>query len=210
MGEQYTAKVKKVIQLAESFAKKAKRNYVGTEHLLVGILKEGNNTAANILIENKVTLENVMQVLESVQEDVISMDSDTVERRKTLIKTPKYEEILFLSMLEAGRDQLLEAGTEHLLIGIMREGDSVAVRIMMDLNIDPQKLYNEIMKVINEDANIGANERHGNSKARGSFNQTPTLNQFGSDLTKRAQEGKLDPIIGRKNEKRSGLPRNSC
>ena len=82
----------------------------------------------------------------------------------------------------------------------MREGDSVAVRIMMDLKADPQKLYNEIIKVINEEDNVNSSTKQGKSKTRGSFNQTPTLNQFGTDLTKRAAEGKLDPVIGRKEE----------
>ena len=82
----------------------------------------------------------------------------------------------------------------------MREGDSVAVRIMMDLNVNPQKLYNEIVKVINEDENAGANDKQPKGKARGSYNQTPTLNQYGTDLTKKATVGKLDPVIGRKDE----------
>ena len=82
----------------------------------------------------------------------------------------------------------------------MREGDSVAVRIMMDLGVNPQKLYNQIAKVINENNNAVNQARPNNTKGKGSFNQTPTLNQFGTDLTKQAEDGKLDPVIGRKNE----------
>ena len=89
-------------------------------------------------------------------------------------------------------------GTEHILVGIMREGDSVAVRIMMDLNVNPQRLYNEIVKAINEADNQEQTEKR--SSNNGSYNQTPTLNQYGSDLTKKAREGKLDPVIGRKDE----------
>jgi len=92
-------------------------------------------------------------------------------------------------------------GTEHLLIGIMREGESIAVRIMLDLNLNLQKLYNEIMKVINEYEEASQNKENGKAKySKGSFNSTPTLNQFGNDLTKSAAEGKLDPVIGRKEE----------
>lgn len=87
-------------------------------------------------------------------------------------------------------------GTEHLLIGIMREADSIAVRIMLDLNVNPQKLYNEIVKVINDYETGDENSKQ--SSKSGSFNSTPTLNQFGVDLTKQASEGKLDPVIGRK------------
>ena len=89
-------------------------------------------------------------------------------------------------------------GTEHILVGIMREGDSVAVRIRMDLNVNPQRLYNEIVKSINEADNQEQTEKR--SSNNGSYNQTPTLNQYGSDLTKKAREGKLDPVIGRKDE----------
>ena len=90
-------------------------------------------------------------------------------------------------------------GTEHLLIGIMLEGDSIAVRIMMDLNVNSQKLYNEIVKVVNEDE-ISGNEGKKSSMSLGSYNSTNTLNQFGTDLTKQAREGKLDPVIGRNDE----------
>ena len=197
MGEQYTAKVKKVIQLAESFAKKAKRNYVGTEHLLVGILKEGNNTAANILIENKVTLENVMQVLESVQEDVISMDSDTVERRKTLIKTPKYEEILFLSMLEAGRDQLLEAGTEHLLISIIKDVENAGCKVLERLNVNVQKIYMDAVKTLGRELSSAKNEYLAKRKQGKVRSATPILDKYSRDLTRLAKDGHLDPVIGR-------------
>lgn len=197
MGEQYTAKVKKVIQLAESFAKKAKRNYVGTEHLLVGILKEGNNTAANILIENKVTLENVMQVLESVQEDVISMDSDTVERRKTLIKTPKYEEVLFLSMLEAGRDQLLEAGTEHLLISIIKDVENAGCKVLERLNVNVQKIYMDAVKTLGRELSSAKNEYLAKRKQGKVRSATPILDKYSRDLTRLAKDGHLDPVIGR-------------
>ena len=106
--------------------------------------------------------------------------------------------MLFKKLENFGSDYI---GTEHLLIGIMREGDSVAVRIMLDLNINPQKLYNEIVKVVNEYEDTSEKQESANRKiAKGSYNSTPTLNQFGNDLTKAAIEGKLDPVIGRKEE----------
>ena len=113
------------------------------------------------------------------------------EEAQTVLMNAKKE------MLDLGHPYI---GTEHLLIGIMREGDSIAVRIMLDLGVNPQKLYNEIIKVINEDENANINEKQSNWKRRGSYNQTPTLNQYGTDLTKKAAEGKLDPVIGRKTE----------
>ncbi|MCI8410853.1 MAG: ATP-dependent Clp protease ATP-binding subunit, partial [Clostridia bacterium] len=93
-------------------------------------------------------------------------------------------------------------GTEHILIGILREGDCIAARILLDLNVNIPKLYNEIVKVINEGEELSSNDnssRH-NNKKNGSYNSTQTLNQFGDDLTKKAEQGKLDPIVGRKEE----------
>lgn len=114
--------------------------------------------------------------------------------------TPRTKRIIenaFLESKKLGSDYI---GTEHLLVGIMREGDSVAVRVMMDLNVDPQKLYNEIIKVINEEDNESYGETGNTKKSMGSFNQTGTLNQFGTDLTRLASDGKLDPVIGRQSE----------
>ena len=112
--------------------------------------------------------------------------------------TPRTKRVIENAFMEARRLNSQYIGTEHLLVGIMREGDSVAVRIMMDLNVNPQKLYNEIVKTINETDSKEQGAKRGSN--RGSFNSTPTLNQYGSDLTKRATEGKLDPVIGRSTE----------
>ena len=127
-------------------------------------------------------------------------EGDKSQNRGEIGFTPRSKRVIENAFLEARKLGSEFIGTEHLLIGIMREGDSVAVRIMMDLNVNPQKLYNEIVKVINEDENAGVSDKQPKGKARGSYNQTPTLNQYGTDLTKKATEGKLDPVIGRKDE----------
>ena len=114
--------------------------------------------------------------------------------------TPRTKRVIENAFREARKLGTEYIGTEHLLIGIMREGDSVAVRIMMNLNINPQRLYTEILKVINEDEAVMNNEKSNNNASYGSYNQTTTLNQYGADLTKQAKEGKLDPVIGRKKE----------
>ena len=124
---------------------------------------------------------------------------EAIDDREALGFTPRSKRVIENAFIEARKLGSEYIGTEHLLIGIMREGDSVAVRIMMDLGIDPRKLYNEIVKVINEDE-ADTNSNKATDKNSGSFNSTPTLNQFGSDLTKQAREGKLDPVIGRKTE----------
>ena len=114
--------------------------------------------------------------------------------------TPRTKRVIENAFREARKLGSDYIGTEHILIGIMREGDSIAVRIMLDLGVDPQKLYNEIIKVINEDEIPNKNIKQDTTKRLGSYNQTTTLNQFSTDLTKQAIEGKLDPIVGRKEE----------
>lgn len=198
MGEQYTVKAKKAMQLAESFAKKSKQTYVGTEHLLVGILKEHDNTAANVLIENKVTLERVIGVLESAQEEVVVTDSDVVEKKRTLIKTPKYEEILSQSVLEARRDQLLEAGTEHFVVSMIKDVENAGCKILETLNVNVQKIYMDLIKTLGREPAVAKNEylakRGKQGKAKSS---TPMLDKYSRDLTKLAKDGRLDPVIGR-------------
>lgn len=114
--------------------------------------------------------------------------------------TPRTKRVIENAFREARKLGSDYIGTEHILVGIMREGDSIAVRIMLDLGVDPQKLYNEIIKVINEDETPNKNIKQDTTKRLGSYNQTTTLNQFSTDLTKQAIEGKLDPIVGRKEE----------
>ena len=120
--------------------------------------------------------------------------------------TKKVIENAFIEARKLGYDYI---GTEHLLMGIVREADSAAIRILLELNVNIPKLYNEIAKVINdvEDTGIIRGENLGNSKpgkkasqVKGSYNSTQTLNQFGEDLSIKAAEGKLDPVIGRKEE----------
>ena len=112
--------------------------------------------------------------------------------------TPRTKRVLELSLREARSQGQNYIGTEHLLLGIMREGDSVAVRILIDLGIDPQKLLNDIVRMLREESPGPAGEPK--SMAGHANTATPTLNQFGRDLTDMAREGKFDPIIGRDRE----------
>ena len=111
--------------------------------------------------------------------------------------TPRTKRVFEISFMEAKRLNNNYIGTEHILLGIMKEGDSVAARIIMDLGVDIQKMFSELLKTLTEE---NAGNPNLNAKSKQSYNQTPTLNQFGKDLTNEAIEGKLDPIIGRENE----------
>ena len=195
MVYKFTKRAEKALEYAGDLAQGFGHNYIGTEHILYGLVKEGSGVASQVLNMLKITAENVVEEIE-----VLIGKGDKSQNRGEIGFTPRSKRVIENAFLEARKLGSEFIGTEHLLIGIMREGDSVAVRIMMDLNANPQKLYNEIVKVINEDENAGANDKQPKGKARGSYNQTPTLNQYGTDLTKKATEGKLDPVIGRKDE----------
>ncbi len=191
----FTNRAEKAIEIANELAMELGHNYIGTEHILYGLSKEGSGVASKVLELQEVNPDNIITEIEMLigRGEPLS-ETDSVEF------TPRSKRVIENAFIEARKLGSEFIGTEHLLIGIMREGDSVAVRIMMDLNVNPQKLYNEIVKVINEENNAVNKARPNNSKGKGSFNQTPTLNQFGTDLTKQAGDGKLDPVIGRKNE----------
>ena len=192
MTYKFTARAEKALEIANDIAMELGHNYIGTEHLLYGLVKEGTGIA-NKVLENQNVTENA--VLEKIEELI-----GTGETRgdQTIGFTPRTKRVIENAFREAKRLGSDFIGTEHLLIGIMREADSIAVRIMLDLNVNPQKLYNEIVKVINEYESTEENNK-GSTKSS-SYNSTPTLNQFGSDLSKLAEEGKLDPVIGRRKE----------
>ncbi len=189
----FTSRAQKAIEIANEIAVELGHNYVGTEHILYGLTKEGTGIASKVLENQNVTPEAVLEKIDELigREDV---------KVQTLGFTPRTKRVIENAFRETKRIGSDYIGTEAILMGIMREGDSIAVRIMLDLGVNPQRLYNEVIKVINEDNQI-QNENKGNAgKARGSYNSTTTLNQFGTDLTKQALEGKLDPVIGRKDE----------
>ncbi len=193
MMYKFTKSAETAIEMANDLAIELGHNYVGTEHLLYGLSKEGTGVACKVLENQGVDPDSIIEKIE----ELVGRGED--EQTGTIGLTPRTKRVVENAYREAKRLGSDFIGTEHLLIGIMREGDSIAVRILMDLNANPQKLYNEIVKVINE-YDEGDSKGKGSSKRGGSFNQTPTLNQFGNDLTKAAEEGKLDPVIGRKEE----------
>ncbi len=196
MTYKFTNSAEKAIEFANDIAMELGHNYIGTEHILYGLVKEGTGVAAKVLENQNITEEAVLKEIE----ELIGRNENT-KVNGTIGFTPRTKRVIENAFREAKKLGSDYIGTEHILIGIMREGDSIAVRIMLDLNINPQKLYNEIVKVINEDDTLLSQNKSQNAqKALGSFNQTNTLNQYSTDLTKQAIEGKLDPIVGRKDE----------
>ena len=194
MTYKFTNRAQKAIELANEAAIELGHNYIGTEHILYGLTKEGSGVASKVLGNQEVTPDEVIdKIVELIgQEEPIT---------ETLGFTPRTKRVIENAFIEARKLGYNYIGTEHLLIGILREGDCIAARILLELNVNIPRLYNEIGKVINEGEDLQGEERDANTERKtGSYNQTTTLNQFGEDLTKKATEGKLDPIIGRKEE----------
>ncbi len=195
MTYKFTSSAQRAIEIANDVAIEMGHNYIGTEHILYGLVKEETGVASKVLQNQKIEAESVLQEIEEL---IGKEEQAKVEVAGFTPRTKRVIENAFREARKLGSDYI---GTEHILIGIMREGDSVAVRIMLNLGANPSKLYNEIIKVINEDETLqGQVENKTMKNKQGSYHQTQTLNQFGTDLTKQAEEGKLDPIVGRKEE----------
>ena len=194
MAYKFTGRAEEAIKIANEIAVKLGHSYVGTEHILYGLTKEGKGVASKVLENQNIIPDTVLNKME----ELIGVGDKTTKTSMGL--TPRAKKVIENSFKEAKKINSEYIGTEHLLIGIMREGDSVAVRIMIDLNVNSQKLYNELINVITENEVNNYNSGLQEKNNRGSYSSTPTLNQFGNDLSKLASEGKLDPVIGRKNE----------
>jgi len=188
-----TEKAQRSIALAQDLAAELGHDYIGTEHILYGLSEEGTGIASKALEEQGITSTKIKQeIIELVG------TGEPIDNPDLIGFTPRSKAVLEDALIESKRYGRGPIGTNHLLVGVMREADSLAGRILYDLNADVQKLYENVTKKIDEDAvdKVDAGEGRG----KGSYNSTPTLNQYGTDLTKRAEEGKLDPVIGRKSE----------
>jgi len=190
MFGRFTEKAEKAINLSQEAAMQLGHSYVGTEHLLLGLIREGSGVAARVMQGQGVTEEKVLREIE----ELIGRGENNLQQ--PLDFTPRTKRVLEISLIEARRMGHSYIGTEHLLLGIMKEGESVAVRILADLGVDPQKMFNDLVRMLNEEAPAAS----GKPKSTSGYSNTPTLNQFGRDLTEMAREAKFDPIIGRDRE----------
>ena len=187
----FTNRAKKVIEIANDKSIELGHNYIGTEHILYGLVKEGEGVASKVLTNKGITPE---KVLKEIQE----MLGNGKQIQESLGFTPRSKRILENAFIEARRIGYNYIGTEHLLLAILKEEDSIATKIILELNVEIPQIYNEIAKVINEEVDIENNREIKNNKYKNS--QTPILNQFGEDITQKAEEGKFDNIIGREKE----------
>ena len=192
MVYKFTNKAKKVIEIANDISIELGHNYIGTEHILYGLVKEGEGIAAKVLNNKGITDEKVRVKIE----ELLGVGR---EIKETLGFTPRTKRVLENAFLEAKRIGYNYIGTEHLLLAILKEEDCVAVRVIVELNVEVPKIYSEITKVINEEESDQEIKRDIN-KVRGSYSATTVLNQFGEDITVQAEDGKFDNIIGREAE----------
>ena len=191
----YTDKAKKAVELANRLSRSMNYNYVGTEHILAGLLKEGTGVAAEVLIANGVELSKLLQMIEeliSPGEAILVLDKDGF--------SPKTQAIVERAEEFADRFQSEKIGTEHLLLAIMTEGDCAASRLLNTLSVNIQKLYVDILSAMGEDPAKYREEFAKYRQHRAENALTPTLDQYSRDLTQMAREGRLDPVIGRKQE----------
>ncbi|MDI6807978.1 MAG: ATP-dependent Clp protease ATP-binding subunit [Candidatus Eisenbacteria bacterium] len=187
MHDKFTERLKKVIYLAREEAARLHHDYIGTEHLLLGIVRQGEGVAADVLHNLGLDLDTVRQTVESM----VSESGGTMTIGEIPF-TPRAKRVLELSVDEARQLGHNYVGTEHLLLGLIREGEGIAARVLMELGLDRKKVREEMMRLLHGTPQM--------SSEREEKVETPALNQFGRDLTALAAEGKLDPIIGRNSE----------
>ncbi len=188
---EFTGRANRVLEIAKEFSITHNYSFVGTEHILYGLVKEGEGLASKILTSQGLKPEYV-------EEEILRIDGvmNTLESDPEF--TPRAKRIIENSAKEAMRMGQNYVGTEHILLALMREIDSVAVRILIDTNIDPQRIFADLLRLLSEDSPVA---NYSDSSFSSSIDtNTPTLNQYGKNLTALAKESKLDPVIGRKNE----------
>ncbi|MCR5627619.1 MAG: ATP-dependent Clp protease ATP-binding subunit [Lachnospiraceae bacterium] len=197
MALEYSEKAKHVLALAKSGAKELGQNYIGTEHILLGLIEEESGVASMVMMENRINRDQILDIIEQLiapESGVGLMERDGY--------TPKANQMLDLAKIIAERFSAQRVGTEHILLAILRLPESVAYRILNTLGISLSKLYSEVLNAMGEDVNKAGEmlSNMGASVKDGQAMPTPTLDEYSRDLTKLAREGKLDPVIGRTDE----------
>jgi len=189
MHDKFTDRVRRVMFLAREEAARLHHDYIGTEHLLLGIVREGEGLAATIVTNLGIDLDVIRRTIESMVPS--SSGSVTIGE---IPFTPRAKRVLELSVEEAKNLQHNYVGTEHLLLGLIREGEGIAARVLLEFGADFKRVKDEVVRLIGGSPRT---QRTGKHEAK---TESPALDQFGRDLTELARQGKLDPVIGRETE----------
>ena len=195
MQTAYTAKAKKAIDIATRISKSLHHSYIGTEHILLGLLKEGTGVASQVLADNGVEYDKVLELIE----ELIAPGNAVAVLEDGL--SPRAAHVLEVSKAEAARFHSEKIGTEHLLIAMIKETECVASRLLNTLSVNVQKMYVDTLIAMGEDVSQYKDEfQNGKPGKRKNAEGTPSLDQFSRDLTELARDGKLDPVVGREAE----------
>lgn len=189
MFKRYTEKAKKAIMIAQEEAVNLNHDYIGTEHILIGLLKEEEGVASQVLKQLGVHVDKVVEEVERL------VEKGEYQQVGEVTFTPRAKKVLELASQEASQLKNNYIGTEHILLGLIKEGSGIAVRILTDSGISLDNVYSEIMKVLMDSGAQGFPSAPGKKTTK-----TPALDEFGRDLNKLAQDDKLDPVIGRNME----------
>lgn len=204
MYERFTDRARKVMQLANQEAQRFNHEYIGTEHILLGLVKEGSGVAANVLKNLDVDLRKIRLEVEKL----VQSGPEMVTMGK-LPQTPRAKKVIEYSMEEARNLNHNYVGTEHILLGLLREQEGVAAQVLMNLGLKLEEVREEVLNLLGHGLEgeeepterSGREERgSGESRSKSSRSKTPALDSFGRDLTQLAKQGKLDPVIGRERE----------
>jgi len=198
--ERFTDRARRVMQLANQEAQRFNHEYVGTEHVLLGLVKEGSGVAATVLKNLDVDLKKIRVEVERIVQS--GPDMVTMGR---LPQTPRAKKVIEYAIEEARNLNHNYVGTEHLLLGLLREQEGVAAQVLMNLGLKLEEVREEVLNLLGHGMEAGGggggeSERGGSPSAKGGKSKTPALDSFGRDLTELARQGKLDPVIGRENE----------
>jgi ATP-dependent Clp protease ATP-binding subunit ClpC len=193
MFERFTDRARKVMALANQEAQRFNHEYIGTEHILLGLVKEGSGVGANVLKNLDVDLRKVRLEVEKL----VKSGPDMVTMGK-LPQTPRAKKVIEYAIEEARNLNHNYVGTEHLLLGLLREHDGVAAQVLMNLNLKLEEVREEVLNLLG--AGVETEEPQQEKQGQKGKSKTPALDSFGRDLTELAREGQLDPVIGRKNE----------
>ena len=202
MYERFTDRARKVMQLANQEAQRFNHEYIGTEHVLLGLVKEGSGVAANVLKNLDIDLRKIRLEVEKIVQHGPGGDQVVMGR---LPHTPRAKKVIEYSVEEARNLNHNYVGTEHLLLGLLREQEGVAAQVLMNLGLKLEDVREEVLNLLghnmpNESEPGGGGREGGTERQSRSKSKTPALDSFGRDLTELARQGKLDPVIGRANE----------
>ena len=197
MYERFTDRARKVMQLANQEAQRFNHEYIGTEHILLGLVKEGSGVAANVLKNLDVDLRKIRIEVEKI----VQSGPDMVTMGK-LPQTPRAKKVIEYAMEEARNLNHNYVGTEHLLLGLLREQEGVAAQVLMNLGLKLEDVREEVLNLLGHgmDGSEGSERSEGRSSGKSGKSKTPALDSFGRDLTELARQSKLDPVIGREGE----------